>query len=215
MVTLTRSPVFDYKALRLLVGIIALALPYVVIVFSTEKLASISASYYSEARDYFIGMLFIVSAFLWAYNGHTVLQKTASKVASLAACLVALCPTSCNQCNGDASSAIHTIAAAVLFSILAYFCFGPFYQKVRNGSGKKKRRAVIYLLCGWAIVLAMLVALVAKIALTDVRVNELRVIYWVELVALNAFGIGWITAGKYLPLLVDKEDALVLMGKRR
>ena len=66
------NKVFDYRALRLLMGLIALALPFIVTLVSSTQLSSISASYFTEARDAFVGMLFIVGAFLWAYNGHTL-----------------------------------------------------------------------------------------------------------------------------------------------
>ena len=70
MTNMNHNPVFDYRALRLFVGIIAFALPFVVIVLSPVPLSSISASYFTEARDAFVGMLFFVWAFLCAYNGH-------------------------------------------------------------------------------------------------------------------------------------------------
>lgn len=214
MTSMTASRVFDYKALRLIVGMIAFALPYLVIWISDQRLASISASYYTAARDVFVGLLFVVAAFLWAYNGHTRREKAASKVASIAAALVALFPTSCADCPTDTNAIIHSLAAIVLFSILAFFCLGPFRKNTKRQRGKKRRRAVIYLLCGWVIVLAMLFALAAKLALPDVRLAELRLVYWVELISLNAFGIAWITAGKYIPILVDKDEALYLFRQK-
>ena len=39
--------VFDYRALRLLMGIIAFALPFVLSIISTIPLSSISGSYYT------------------------------------------------------------------------------------------------------------------------------------------------------------------------
>ena len=119
---MTRSEpgvVFDYRALRLLMGLIALSLPFVVTVLSSTVLSSISASYHTEARDAFVGMLLVVSAFLWAYNGHTLIQGYASKFAALAAALVALFPTSCDACTANVTSSIHDVAALCLFSILA------------------------------------------------------------------------------------------------
>jgi hypothetical protein len=88
--------VFDYRALRLIMGIIAFALPFTVSIVSSSTLSLISASCYTEARDIFVGMPFIVSAFLWAYNGHTKFQARASKAASISAIFVALFPTACD-----------------------------------------------------------------------------------------------------------------------
>jgi hypothetical protein len=45
------NPIFDYKALRLMLGIIALTLPFIVTAIAQMPLPSISASYFTEARD--------------------------------------------------------------------------------------------------------------------------------------------------------------------
>ena len=79
-------------------------------------------------------MLFIVGSFMWAYNGHTLLETIASKIASAAAVIVALFPTSCDGCPGDATSTIHFTAAGILFLILAFFCLVPFRQRSAAGS---------------------------------------------------------------------------------
>jgi hypothetical protein len=52
------------------VGVIAFSLPFVFSAIANSSLGSMSGSYYTSARDVFVGMLFIVGAFLWAYNGH-------------------------------------------------------------------------------------------------------------------------------------------------
>ena len=210
----TEHPVFDYRMLRLFMGVIALSLPYAVIFLSQDSLTSVSASYYSDARDTFVGMLFIVGAFLWAYNGHTFRQAVVSKIASVAAFFVGFFPTACDGCAVSLSSIAHFSAAAVLFSALAYFCLGPFREKTSGQSGKTGRRAAIYLVCGWLMVAAMLIALAAWLFVEEATVAKLRIVFWVELVALNAFGIAWITAGKWLPMLVDEEDALVIFRQR-
>ena len=140
--------VFDYRALRLLMGIIALSLPFVVSLIAFESLSSISASYYTEARDAFVGLLLIVGAFLWAYNGHGPKEAIASKIASVAAILVAIFPTSCADCTvkiptifpvTKITPIIHYVAALCLFSILAYFCFGPFRKNTKGKKGKKAK----------------------------------------------------------------------------
>lgn len=193
-------------------GIIALALPIAVSVISSKALSSISASYHTEARDAFVGMLFIVGSFLWAYNGHTSSEKTASSWASLAAILVAVCPTYCDRCEPGSISTLHEVAAGALFSILAYFCFGPFRRNTKGMGGKKGRRSKIYLTCGWIMVTSMLVFVLAKLALDRETVIALRITYFVEATALAAFGFAWIVAGKYIPVFVDPEEKLRLLS---
>jgi len=213
MATNDKAAVFDYRALRLLMGIIAFALPIVVSALSTTALSSISASYHTEGRDAFVGMLFVVAAFLWAYNGHAPAEGRWSKTASLAAVVVALFPTACDSCKSSLVSAIHYIAAVVLFSILAYFCFVYFRQKTKGMPGKKGRRSKIYFACGVIMVACMLVAAVAALLLPQEALNASRITYWAEAVALGAFGVAWIVAGKYIPLLVDQEEALHLFSR--
>ena len=213
MTTENSSPVFDYRALRLLVGIIAFALPFTVSLISSISLSSISASYYTEARDVFVGMLFIVGSFLWAYNGHSTREAIASKLAAIAAILVAVFPTACDNCDTGLQSIVHYISAASLFIILAYFCFGPFRKNTKGQKGKKGRRSKIYFICGCIMVICIICAGLGKIVLPEETLKGLRLTYWAELIALAAFGVAWITAGKYLRPLVDKEDALKLFGK--
>jgi len=93
----TKSTVFDYRLLRFFIGFIAFALPIVVTIVASRDLSSISASYYTDGRDWFVGMLFIVGSFLLAYNGHSLKEEVASKLAAFAAFGVALFPTSCKD----------------------------------------------------------------------------------------------------------------------
>jgi hypothetical protein len=207
------QPIFDYRALRLAMGIIALSLTVVVTFIAVESLASVSASYYSNARDVFVGLLFVVSAFLFAYNGHSTTQSVASKFAALAAVCVAVFPTSKSCEESSWVSTVHLTAAVVLFAILIYFCLGPFREKTKGMGGKKGRRAHLYRGCALVMIGAMLTGAVGTFALTCEVRTEIRLIYWVEAIALAAFGVAWIVAGKLLPPLVDEEEALKLFRR--
>ena len=63
--------VFSPYTLRLIMGFIAFALSPIVIIITAEITPSISASYYTNARDVFVGLLFVIGAFLLAYNGRS------------------------------------------------------------------------------------------------------------------------------------------------
>lgn len=208
------TPVFDHKTLRLLLGIIAFTLPFLVTWVARAPLASISASYFTEARDWFVGMLFIVGALMLAYNGHTTREALASKAAGFCAFLVALFPTLVKTCGDSTlSSKIHGIAAVTLFLILAYFCFGPFRDGTKGKGGKKGLRARLYFVCGCVMVACMLAGLIGKLVLSCEQMAAWNVIYWVEAVALVAFGVAWIVAGKVVPGLVDDDEALRLFRR--
>lgn len=206
-------PIFDYKALRLMVGIIAFAMPFLVTLIARTPLASISASYYTDARDFFVGLLFVVGALMLAYNGHATQEAWASKIAAVCALIVALFPTS-KACGASSlTSVVHFSAAVLLFIILAYFCFGPFRANTKGRGGKKGVRAKLYFACGCVMVICMLVGLVGKLVLSCATMEAWNVIYWVEAIALGAFGVAWIVAGKVIPMLVDEEDALKLFKR--
>jgi hypothetical protein len=208
-----RNPVFDYRALRLLVGIIAFLLPIAVPLIASTNLTSISASYYTNSRDIFVGMLFIVGSFLWAYNGHSTTESVVSKIAGVAAVVIAICPTACDTCDANSKSYIHYGAAVTLFLLLAYFCFGPFRKNTRNKPGKKGLRSKIYFTCGCVMLFCMLGAGISRFALSKETMDMLDITYWAETFALFAFGAAWIVAGKYIRFLVDKDEKLYLLKK--
>lgn len=206
------NKVFDYRALRLLVGIIALAIPFVVWWVSNVYLTSISASYYTDARDAFVGMLFVVGAFLWAYNGHSQKQKLASKVAAVSAIGVALFPTTCDTCTSSTTGTLHYIFAAVLFIILTVFCFVFFQKDIKGQGGEKGRRSKIYFACGVLMVLAMLILASQLVIDFEEKFGWMRVTFWAEALALGAFGVAWIVAGKFLPGLASDKERLTLFN---
>lgn len=201
-------PVFDYRALRLMLGIIAFLMPWLVTSIAQSPLPSISASYFTEARDYFVGLLFVVGGLMLAYNGHTSTEAWASKAAAIAALLIALYPTAKDSCESSMTSTVHGAAAVALFAILTYFCFGPFRRNTKGQGGKKGVRAKLYFLCGSVMAAALVTGLAGQWLLACELVARLNLIFWVEAVALTAFGVAWIVAGKIIPLVVDDDEAL-------
>ena len=66
--------VFDYRALRLTVGLVAFGLPIVTWLISSASISSISASYHTGARDIFVGSIFVIGA-LFLHTTGTLSQK--------------------------------------------------------------------------------------------------------------------------------------------
>jgi len=71
---------FSSYTIRGLIGAIAMLLPVVVFIRAARITPSISWSYYTNARDLFVGLLFVIGAFMVSYQGrkHTVQKKAAS-----------------------------------------------------------------------------------------------------------------------------------------
>lgn len=221
---------FDYRALRLLIGFIAFSLPLAVCIFTVEELSSISASYYTSSRDAFVGMLTIVGALMFAYKGNPIAEKPkirlseaqASKIASITALLVAFFPTEPGENEtfitpivpySDLTPIIHYIAAGILFSILAYFCLFVFRKDIKDKGGKKSLRSKIYFACGWGIVISIVTLVVCrfifKIEVTPVIGLPITLVG--EWIALWLFGTAWIISGKWNRLIADKDEILRLL----
>ena len=212
----TENPVFDYRLLRFVIGVIAFALPIIVLIAAGDtKLTSISASYYTDARNYFVGLLFVVAAFLLAYNGHLLNEGLASKIASAAAVGVALFPTLCGkeaslnkyiECATQNTATMHYVSAATMFGVLAYFCLGPFRDKTKTRGPMFARRRKIYWLCGWSIILSFVIGIVANWLFKDTMSEENAILLYAETAALWAFGIAWIVSGKTFSFIADEDE---------
>lgn len=205
------SMTFDYHLLRLAMGVIAMSLPIAVTFMSgVDDLESISVSYFSSARDWFVGLLFVVATFLFAYKGHYVYESLISAVGSVAAIGVAVFPTLCEPKTAEMCKDVvpiidpnyHNAFAGLLLLVLTYFCLGPFRQQAAKKPGKAVYRKWIYIICG-TIMLFCLAAIFAKF---KQWIPYARTVYYAEAIALFAFGVSWIVAGKQIPFLVEKAE---------
>jgi len=206
-----RDRTFDYVTLRLLVGVVAFAIPLVAYYLARPTaLESISASYHTEARDAFVGMLFIVAAFMAAYRGHTPVQGIASKLGALAAGVVAVFPTSTMKLPDLGSGPVHQFAAAVLFIVLTYFCW--VFWKATHASDRavKRRRSGVYAVCGIVMAICIMTIGLAHWWFGEVA-KTIRLTFWGEWVALWAFGAAWVIAGKKLPLFSERTERPALL----
>ncbi len=126
-----------YRYLQRVVGIVALALPFVISIgdflLADQSLrGSISAYYYGATGSWFVGTLCALGVFFLSYEYRELDERRdyrrdrqASNLAALLAVIVALFPT-LEQKDGAtagarAVSAIHISAACTLFVLLAYF----------------------------------------------------------------------------------------------
>ena len=209
--------VFDYHTIRLIIGLIAMLFPLVVRIRAAQITDSISWSYYTDARDFFVGFLFVLGAFLICYKGRNLSENLVGWAGGIAACVTALSPTSfCTgaNCPSDWKSNVHYMGAIVLFSTTVYFCLVAFLGQVNMkikedeatgvvGFTSKRRRKVVYLCCGWGIAIVMLGLFIMNVFGFNTIKN---ITYWVETVALELFGIAWAVASQYLPFVTDEVE---------
>ena len=208
MTTATTSPqttlVHSYLFLRRAVGIIGIALPFVLIIGKQllqggDLAGSMSAYYYTDLRNVLVGTMCATGVFLLAYYGHSRLDNLATSAAGVGAIGLALFPTTpdANATAWDRTSGtLHLVFAGLFFLMLAYICLRLFTRwDGEQATGRKDQRNVVYRACGWVILGCLVVIALAKwlgIAPT------LHPALWLETVAVWAFGVAWLVKGQTL-----------------
>jgi hypothetical protein len=136
-------------------------------------------------------------------------ERVISFIGGLAAFGIALVPSSCPTCEEDISTQIHFAAGAILFSAITYFCLVAFTAQVKHATErgvKKRRRARIYMICGWGIVLVMFVTGIVNFTTSSDWQKSWAPTFWAETIALMLFGFSWMTASKVFTFLADEEE---------
>lgn len=134
-----------------------------------------------------------------------------SKIAALAALGVALYPCGCDG-HAQTILGLHYIAAAIMFVVLAYFCY-MFYKRAHANAYAEDRRARLYAVCGVVIVVSIL----ALVADTVFKFSDAipRFVFYFEFAWLFAFGVSWLTASRILPVLSRGEERRAAIAFRK
>ncbi len=220
-----KPEVISYQTMQFIVGGIALALPPVVWVFYSileshvaSPLSAISEYYYTIMRDVFVGSLCMVSLFLFAYKGYpkkgmliseNVIFNTAGALCVLVALFsmnmdkdvceinnkpVEICGKLVALDHREWFGWIHNGAATLLFIILGFvslFLFTKTDSK-QNLTPEKKRRILIYRICGAVIWGALLFYIICNL----LNVPWPSLLFAIEFICLEAFGISWLVKAK-------------------
>ena len=202
------SLLLSYLALRKSIGVIGVALPFVlalgaVAAGSAGIQRSVSAYYYTAMGDVLVGSLCAIAVFLFTYQGYEPKDNRAGNMASLFALGVALCPTTplVNATRVDEiAGRLHLLFAALLFVTLAFFSLVLFRKTdpTRTPTDRKLQRNRVYALCGYAILACIALIAVTEFFLDGSPLLRLRPVFWLEAIAVVAFGISWLTKGEAL-----------------
>jgi hypothetical protein len=196
--------VLSYLELRRSVGVIGMALPVVLAVggllAGRGLQRSISYYYYTGMRDVLVGSLCAMAVFLFSYR-YGRPDAVAGVVAGVAAVGVALFPTTRGTgllSEVDPVGVVHLICAATFFLTLAWFCLALFTRTHpdRPPTRRKRQRNLVYRVCGVTILVS--VALVAGTTLLpqDGWVAAVHPVFWLESLAVFAFGVAWFVKGE-------------------
>lgn len=202
-----RKPEVDYRTMKLMVAVISLGLSGATLYFAEGPLQSISHAYCASnmSRDIFVGLLFAIAAIMAAHNGANRREKIASKVAGLSAVGIALVPTACEE---GVESPWHFAFAALMFAVLAWFCWS-FYRRTRHKVHQVQaaRRRIAYAVCGIGILAAM--ALIAVNHLFHLW-SDAYFTFYCEATGLALFGVSWLIASHFLPYFEYPSERMKL-----
>jgi hypothetical protein len=182
---------------------------------------SISAYYHTGMREVFVAILAALGIFLLCYKGPERWDVIAAKLAGAAAILVAILPThdssreatdtgerlpdSVTLFSGpDAADpeiigTLHYVSAAVFFvtvALMALFLF----TKTRSAAptGRKRIRNLVYRVSGLTILVAIAALAFDKVLLGSRWSGGTTFVFWMETVAVTAFGVAWLTKAEVI-----------------
>lgn len=224
-VTATADPaatdefVRSHLLLRRFVGVVGILLPFVLVLFHfgwgrlvgelppTTSLwdslqSSLSAYYYTDAGNIFVGCLVAFGVFLVTYRYGTW-ENRVGDVAGVCAILVGLCPTTPDAPTPTQQvvGIVHLVAAVLFFAGMAVFCLFLFPRDpdrpAEENTVTAPRRA-FFRVCGVLIVVCLVWALTAFFALDDATQEATRYLLWPESFAVVSFAAAWLVKGQQL-----------------
>ena len=209
------SAIISYIALRRFIGILGMLLPVICIlggiIFSEISIyPSISAYYYTNMRDFFVGLLIGISFFLITYKGYELIDNVITTFIGITGFGIAAfpcyytdstLPVGIFQLNPDTSNIMHIICASIFFILLAVNSIFLFTlskdKKIKKGS-KKAKRNIIYISCGIIILISVITLFIINFTVDYDIIIDYNIVLIFEAVMLFVFGISWLVKGDTL-----------------
>jgi hypothetical protein len=230
--------VFSYMTLRNLIGFSGMLLPVILLLTTRHAPGdlrvepSISDYYYTSNGDVLVVILSVLGVFLFTYKGYNIRENLLSTLAAVCALGVAFSPTATKYIRESfsvhtgkfvvpeiAGLEIHLLFAATFFislAIIALVYFPKSDAETSMQSGRKRtqkdRRNLVYIFSGWVMLGSVLIlGLYFLIKPFKEWIADFPFIFVMESLAIEAFGISWITKGE--SLWPDGEHYLVSFWK--
>lgn len=181
----------SYETMYKAIGLLGMLLPLLIILRIGYFPSSISESYYTDARDIFVGIMSSLGLFFITSKGYNGKDTWCNIIAGIMAIIVPLF-----GCEGPFSW-LHFTAAIIFFSSTCFMCLFIF-PKVRtekytkcNKPITKILRNIIYRICGIFIILGMFLIIITK----NIGLGEVMM--------LESFGIAYLIQSKTFKFLND------------
>jgi hypothetical protein len=203
----------SYLTLRKMIGILGMSLPFILAIGAlfihkadsslqvTGLQDTISHYYYTDMREAFVGILFAIGLFLFAYKGYDKIDDRVGDLACLFALGVAFFPTAPDAPGplAQVSGVIHLVCAGLFLSTLAWFSYFIFTKSGKAPpTPRKKTRNTIYRTCGLLIAGAIVsIGLVFLLkSKFGIDLSAYKPVFWLESLAVVAFGFSWWVKGE-------------------
>ncbi|RJG55509.1 hypothetical protein D0Z70_08900 [Sphingobium terrigena] len=206
----------SYFMLRRGLAVVAFLLPIALwIVAGPEYLqTSISAYYHfshvadgmsaygaGAARNIFVGVLWMVGAFLYFYKGYSWQEDVALNIAGIAAIGIALFPMDWPEHAATTTAKIHYSSAVIFFVAIAYVCVfrsGDTLSIMEDGDVRRRFKR-IYSVLGILMIACPVAVLLIHFLSGSPEKNY--VVLLVELAGVWVFSTFWITKSREIALI--------------
>ncbi len=211
LMTRKQRLIVSYLTMRRTIGVLGIALPLVVVIGGLIEnphmlQGSISGYYYTNMRDFFVGILCVVALFLISYQGYERIDNSVANLAGFSALGMIIFPTKMSYLKiekvgmflmeDDVSGFLHLLFATIFFFALSYNSIFLFTKRHSiNISKEKKRRNILYRACGIIMLLQILLIILYMVFLRETYLSKTYPILIFESIALFAFGISWLVKG--------------------
>lgn len=197
------------KQLRCLIGGLGMALPIIVValslIYGYGFPDSISETYFiPTCIAPFMIILGSAGMLLVCYRGYNFMDNILNTAAGVFAWGVCLFPCAAQsgrigtfQLDAGTSDIIHMVSALLFFGILAYNSLFQFTRGMPVPTPNKKKRNIIFRICGIGMIASFILL---PITYLDI-INIPHAIWVIEFIALQFFGISWITKANCIPFL--------------
>lgn len=200
------------KRMRIMIGILGMALPWLVALITLSWPQSISITYYSLfAVGTFMIVLGSAGILLICYRGYDKTDDITATISGVFGILICLFPmtylpdpatkTGVLHLPSNVSNIFHCISAVGFFGTLAFMSFFLFTKTGGEMTKQKKIKNIIYRVCGIGMIGAFI--LMPLNAIPGVNIYNLTWI--VEAIALFFFGLSWIVKSDAIPFLKDNK----------
>lgn len=200
----------DTKRMRVMIGALGMALPWLVALITLSWPQSVSITYYSLfAVGTFMVVLGSAGILLINYKGYEKIDDITATISGVFGLLICIFPmtylpdpgikTGVLHLPSNISNIFHCISAVGFFGTLAFMSFFLFTKTKGEMTKQKKIKNIIYRVCGIGMMASFLLMLLNFIP----GVNIYNLTWIVEAIALFFFGTSWIIKADTIPYLKD------------